>query len=184
MRCFFAIELAASIRSALERATRDMRGPGRDVRWYGGEQLHVTVKFLGEIAEADAPRATAIALDAARRVLPFPLEVAELGGFPNDGRPRVLWAGVRDPTGRCATWLSLADPGFEALGVARESRPFRPHVTLARSRSRAGGYELARILAAAPIVPAMAMEVERLTLFESRGAAGGSSYAVLARVPG
>ncbi|MBS1867074.1 MAG: RNA 2',3'-cyclic phosphodiesterase, partial [Acidobacteria bacterium] len=94
--------------------------------------LHVTLKFLGEIAEDKVPSAN----EALRRVpagLPIPLKFQSLGFFPNERRPRVLWIGMSAPPS--LTNLARAiDESLAQIGVAREEREFSPHLTLARGK--------------------------------------------------
>lgn len=176
MRCFVAVELEEALRRPLV-ALLDRKLPrSRDVRWCTEQQLHVTLKFLGEIADGRIPAVCEAVAAAAEFVEPFTLNLAGLGCFPSERSPRVLWCGVEDAGEGCARWVELADPLFEELGVPRETRRFHPHVTLGRSRGPAGGDVLRRVLkeVSAPSTPTMT--VGEVVLFESRLAPGGAQY--------
>lgn len=183
MRCFIAIELPPDVRSTLERLIRSLRRPGRDVRWSSAEQLHITLKFLGSVSDADIPRICEITAAAARAVAPFELRLAALGGFPSVRSPRVAWIGVDDPAGGCAAWLAAADSEFESIGVPCETRPFHPHVTLGRSKSPAGNRLLGSSIASLAPPPAIRMNIDAVTVFESRPGKDGSEYTPIARAP-
>jgi len=176
MRCFVAVELAPALRAPLVRLLRQELPPGRDVRWCTEQQLHVTLKFLGEVPAARLEAVCAAVAAASRDIEPFPLRLHGLGAFPGRGSPRVLWCGVEDPAGGCARWVRSADALLAPLGFAPEARAFHPHVTLGRSRGSAGAGLLRRVLAevAAPSTPEM--NVTEVVLFESRLAPTGAQY--------
>lgn len=137
MRCFVAIELSDAVRRALASAGRRLTGGSRDVRLTPVEQLHLTLKFLGEVDEARLPGVCEIVRTAAASSGPFDIRISRIGCFPPRG-PRVLWAGVRDG-GECARWVQDVEGPLAELGFPPDGRPFTPHVTLGRSRNRAGG---------------------------------------------
>ncbi|MDA0988984.1 MAG: RNA 2',3'-cyclic phosphodiesterase [Chloroflexi bacterium] len=135
IRAFIAVELPPSVRVALGGITKNLQAlaPG-GVHWVRPEGIHLTLKFLGNIAaESIAPISQAMSL-CATLVAPFELSLGELGAFPNLKAPRVIWIGLQ---GTLAGLLSLQvslDEELERLGHAREGRPFHPHLTLGRVR--------------------------------------------------
>lgn len=184
MRCFVAIELPESVRAPLERFIAARRGAGRsDVRWCSRPQLHITLWFFGEVGDA----AVAGLCDALRgvsaAVVPFELRVGQVGAFPNGRRPRVLWAGVEDPSRGCDAWLDAAQPRLEPLDFPREARVFTPHVTLARARDERGMLALRRVFEDRPELTAASFVVDQLVLFESVLRPGGAEYRVVATLP-
>ena len=130
MRCFIAIELDANVRTALTRLQRDLTLADVPVRWVRPEQMHITLKFLGEVpAEAVIPIGQAMA-EVAREVDPFDIEVVGAGCFPPSGRAvRVVWAGLRDPTGELHRCQSRLERALEGYGFAHDARPFSAHLT-------------------------------------------------------
>ncbi len=138
MRCFIAVELDTATRRPLVKLLRDEFPRTRDVRWCTERQLHVTLKFLGDVEPADIEPVCAVIRAASARVAPFEIGLETFGAFPDPRRPRVLWCGIRDETQGCRRWLELADPLLGDLGFAREDRAFSPHVTLGRAKSPAG----------------------------------------------
>jgi 2'-5' RNA ligase len=176
MRCFVAVELEDALRRPLAGLLHRKLPRTRDVRWCTEQQLHVTLKFLGEVPVDQVSEICEAVTAAAEFVEPFSLTLAGLGCFPSGRAPRVLWCGVEDPSKGCARWVELADPLFENLGFARETRRFHPHVTLGRSKSPAGGEVIRRVLGEIAVPAAPAMTVGELVLFESRLAPGGAQY--------
>ena len=130
MRLFVAIDIDASIRQRLDAYARAMKPRVPGVRFVAAGNYHVTLKFLGEVAEARLPEVRS-ALEAIRYPL-FSLDVCGVGFFPNEHAPRVFWAGIE-----CAELAGLAQlvqQAFEPLGFTPE-REFRAHLTLARNGS-------------------------------------------------
>lgn len=176
MRAFVAVELDRALRDPLVQLLREQLPRTRDVRWCTEQQLHVTLKFLGEVRDDQLSAVCDAITQAAERVEPFALRLMKLGCFPSPQNPRVLWCGTEDASSGCARWLKLADPLFEALGFPRETREFHPHVTLGRSRSRDGGSVMRRVLEDVSPPPPREMTVEEVVLFESRLDPRGAQY--------
>ncbi len=182
MRCFVAVELDRTLREAIATrlVARLPRDPG--VRWCTPQQLHITLKFLGETSEQLLPRLCRVLAETAAGIEPFHLALGELGGFPSTRSPRVIWIAVQDPAAGCARWLAAAEPRLVELGFEAERRPFHPHVTLGRIRSPAGTRLLLEILRNPAAVvggsglPAERVRVEQIVLFESLLERGGARY--------
>lgn len=135
MRLFVALNLPDAVRTALWDAAAPLRDAGLPINWVRPEGMHVTLKFLGEVAEsrtADLQSALGRACAGARTLS---LGLEGFGAFPDARRPRVVWAGVvPEPA------LELLQHGVERelapLGFPTEARAFRPHVTLGRAKGR------------------------------------------------
>jgi 2'-5' RNA ligase len=176
MRCFVAVELDPALRRPLVDLLHLHVPRTREVRWCTEQQLHVTLKFLGEVSDGRLSEFCEAVTAAAEFIEPFTLRLTELGCFPTSRNPRVLWCGVEDASDACARWVELADPLFEDLGVPRETRRFHPHITLGRSKSAAGADVMRRVLEKVSAPAAPAMTVDEIVLFESRLAPGGAQY--------
>jgi len=139
IRCFIALDLSDEVRGQLAQLVDLWRREPADVRWTPAGNIHLTLKFLGEVGEL-APIHDAVAAVCRERP-PFSFVVRGVGGFPSLRRPRVLWAGVdSDATVELAADLGCA---LEPLGFAPDERTFRPHLTLGRVRSQRGWRRLA-----------------------------------------
>ncbi len=135
MRLFVALEIPSAVRDNLaalikELGTLETPSPGRKARWVRPANLHVTLKFIGEVppAKLDAIRD---ALSTVRSEQPAYLRFRGLGFFPSEKRSRVLWAGI-EASPNLVPLAGDIDGRLETLGVARERRRFTPHLTLAR----------------------------------------------------
>ncbi len=176
MRLFVAIELSEDLKAPLEQYLAAHGAVCRDLRFCKPEQLHLTLKFLGEIDEGRLRRIEKVIRQACESFEPFEIALTTLGAFPPRGLPRVLWCGIDDPQRRCAAWVKRAETGFAKLGVPKEKRDYHPHITLARSRGPAGGEAIRALLDSPPVFGAPRMRVEQVTLFESRLRPGGAVY--------
>ncbi len=182
MRTFIAVELEPAVQRPLLKLLRNLPRL-TDVRWVTEHQLHVTLKFLGDVADSQISRVCDIVRRTSAQIEPFPLRVHGLGCFPGPRNPRVLWSGIEDETGSCARWVQLADPLFEEMNFKPETRGFTPHLTLGRSRSTTGSNGLQRVLAEATPPDSPEMLVQEVVVFESRLLPGGAQYHALARLP-
>jgi RNA 2',3'-cyclic 3'-phosphodiesterase len=130
MRLFVALEIPSTVRENLAALIQSLRAVSPQTRWVRPENLHVTLKFIGEVAEA---KLTGIreGLTRVRSEQPVALDFRGLGFFPNEKHPRVLWAGI-EASPNLKTLAADVDGATEKLGIPREQRPFSPHLTLAR----------------------------------------------------
>jgi RNA 2',3'-cyclic 3'-phosphodiesterase len=130
MRLFVALEIPSAVRENLAELLKSLRGVSPQTRWVRAENLHVTIKFIGEVPETKLADFRG-ALAGARSDEPVTLDFRGLGFLPNDEHPRVLWAGI-EASANLKTLAAEIDKATEKLGIPREKRPFSPHLTLAR----------------------------------------------------
>ncbi|HZG74818.1 MAG TPA: RNA 2',3'-cyclic phosphodiesterase [Paenibacillus sp.] len=133
LRLFFAVALGDGARAALERACGALRADVPFARWTHPADYHATVKFIGDVPPSLAEELAAPARDAARGLAPFELS---LGGFDAFGRsraaPDILWCGVDGAADALRALHERVDRAAASCGVARDTRPFRAHITVAR----------------------------------------------------
>lgn len=171
IRLFVGLELPPPVRAALLASMGGVAG----ARWQRDEQLHVTLRFIGEV---DRHTAADIAAALGRvNVQPFVAELGEPGHFEHRGRIDALWVGVR-PADALARLARAINAALASVGIAPEARAFVPHVSVARGRGMIGisGWPLAPI-------SRLSWNVDGFALFESQLARDGSEYTVLARWP-
>lgn len=180
MRLFTALDLPLEVTAALGDVIERLR-PLAKLRWSPVEHLHITTKFIGELPEEKLEEARA-ALNVLAERGAFPVGVGRLGWFPNARMPRVLWAGVSG--GEALTELAReTDAALGRIGIGCETKPYAPHLTLARvGRATAGEglHEEVERLGGAEFGE---FEADRFWLYESRLAPGGSVYTKLSAFP-
>ena len=183
MRLFVAIDLPETLRQAVEARLAPLRGSLPRARWVRVENLHLTLVFLGEVeAELVPLLATELAAVFARH-LPFSLGLRDGGAFPPRGPGRVIWLGVEADSGLAALQREVAEAASSVLGLEPETRPFSPHLTLARAPEpwpRAAVERFAQAFAGS-LGPRF--EVSEGLLMESELAPGGSRYRALGHFP-
>ena len=133
MNHFFALELSSEARQTVHESAEQWRSLVKHSSWYDPADYHITLKFLGDVDEAEQPRLTAAAAPIAAETEPLMVQAASFGGFPNMRAPSVLWAGVQAnrELDRLAARLEAAMVG---LGLRTERRRYQPHITVARCR--------------------------------------------------
>jgi 2'-5' RNA ligase len=130
VRLFIALQIPAAVRESLAAILKSLRVLSSAPRWVRPENLHVTLKFIGEWAP-EKLYALRSAVGTVRLDQPVTLDFRGLGFFPNEKRPRVFWTGIQ-ASPNLITLASEIDHATEKLGVPREQRAFSPHLTLAR----------------------------------------------------
>jgi 2'-5' RNA ligase len=145
IRCFIAIEIPLTIQLAIRRSTANLQKElGRLVRWTPAENLHLTLKFLGDIPPTQADDLTRL-LPAEAGITPaFDLHVQGFGSFPNFKMARILWVGTQAETGLDALYKGV-ESVCARLGFPPESRAFSPHLTIARVKQNASSDERNKI---------------------------------------
>jgi RNA 2',3'-cyclic 3'-phosphodiesterase len=176
MRLFFAIELADAVQDLLDEATASLRAEAPELAWVDRARRHLTLKFLGDVADDALPGLVAAADRAAALHGPLEMSVREVGAFPNFRRARVVWIGVEQER-RLELLHHDLEVACESAGFEVEGRAFRPHITLARVRSPLPLDRLQAFARVARSVRVRAIDlVERITLFESILAPSGARY--------
>ena len=173
MRLFTAVDLSPEVQESLARLL-DALQPSASLRWSRIENLHLTLKFIGEWPEPELG-ALQEALRGVPRPAPFDTRVSGLGYFPNERAPRVFWAGVQAPD-ELVRLAGDIEQALAPLGVAAERRPYSPHLTLARIQP---GTPLDRFRQAVQGLPTQDFGVfrsDRFHLYLSRPGPSGSVY--------
>ena len=185
VRAFVAIELPDNVKrglgSVIDRLRQRSLAP---VKWVSANGIHLTLKFLGEIS---APRVEEVKRALATVCLgtpPMHLEIAALGGFPDTAQPRVVWAGLSGDIEVLSGLATRVDFALAELGYTRESRPFVPHLTIARVRpeaSRQARSELGTAVLAATLPEGLSFDTGAVSLMRSQLRPQGALYTRLSQ---
>lgn len=175
VRSFICIQLPPNVRAALIDALIPLRRKFPSLMWVRQEALHLTIKFCGE---CQAPLLVQFASAVGNalfssRCSSFTLSCGEFGGFSNLNRMRTLFLHIKGDTDVLAALASLVEQAAKASGIPENKRPFRPHITLARSRSPK------RISGELFTLPFLEWTVEGVTFMKSTLSAHGPEYTVL-----
>lgn len=179
MRLFYCLELSSEVRESLYRLVEPLRRTEARVAWVRAANLHITLKFLGELEPTRWEPLRALGAELARKMAPFELCFDKIGAFPNWARPRVLWIGALSPPEAVLRWQRDWETALQKLGFAAEDR-FTPHVTLGRIKDGPAAAR-ARLAESAQKIKPFAFHalVSSLTLMESRLTPEGAIYTPL-----
>ena len=179
-RSFVSIDLSMELADAIAKMAAELRVllAGTPLRWVEVGNIHLTLKFLGEISADRLAPLKNVLNNSAEKVEAFDLRVSAIGIFPNERRPRVIWIGV-ESNPALSDLVSEIESGAAKIDFPSHGKKFQPHLTLARVRREARPSELARISQLLQrSAPALAgsMRVEEIHLYRSDLSAAGARY--------
>jgi RNA 2',3'-cyclic 3'-phosphodiesterase len=184
IRAFIAIELPHELHKQLGLIIDRLQEQSpRSVRWVTARNIHLTLKFLGNVSPDNLPQLTGVIQNEARRCEPFEIRATGLGAFPNRNHPRVIWVGILAPPGLLDLQRGI-DRETERLGYQNEEHGFSPHLTLGRVSQHATPQEVKQItdvLAKTTIGDLGTLQVASLHLFQSDLQPSGAVYSPLFR---
>lgn len=135
MRTFIAIELPQEIKSALSRLQEELKACGADVKWVEPENIHLTLKFLGEVDDKKLEKIVGAMDEAAAENTGFQAGISSLGGFPKIDYLRVIWVGIDKGAKETEQIAKGLEEKIAKIGIPKEARPFSSHITIGRTRS-------------------------------------------------
>ena len=186
VRSFIAIELPDEVKAGLVQLEAQLKlSKIPSVKWVDPYSIHLTLKFLGNIAVDRISEIAKVMKEAARGLSPFHLEVKGLGVFPNLKRVQVVWVGVGGEVDKLSQLQQRIESSLVPLGFTAESRPFTPHLTLARLRDRALPDErqrLAQLIAATKFESVYTIKVDSINLMRSQLTREGAIYSRLSAI--
>lgn len=175
-RVFCAIDLPKDLKQKLAIHIEQLKkDTGVKTGWTRPDNLHLTIKFLGNIAVADVNKLSQAAARTVKSLVPFKLTAAHCGAFPTHGPPRVLWIGIMDSSSQLAGLAERLDEECGTAGFPKEARPFHPHLTLARIRHPANARSLGAAHRALDFPPTE-FSVNELLVVRSELGQDGSKY--------
>jgi 2'-5' RNA ligase len=186
MRLFVALEIPVAVRDNLAALIMELRDLSAKVgdkrpRWVRRENLHVTLKFIGEVSPEKLEGIRG-ALSAIRSDAPVEIKFLGLGFFPNDQHPRVLWAGL-EVSANLPSLAGDIDGALETQGIARERRAFTPHLTLARIEPPGLHEKLCAAIQKNEARDFGSFQAREFRLIESKLKPSGAEYTTLASYP-
>lgn len=183
-RIFVAVTLAPALRESVAGVRAVLGDAGGRLRWVAPQNLHLTLRFLGEITETQVARVTEATREAVASAGPFSITLAGVDAFPSPRSPRVVWVGVTQGADRLAALTGSLEAALRRRKFPAEPRSFHPHLTVARARSEGRPPDLSAILAGpADSFVAGTQMVDALAVMESTLRPAGPIYQEVAREP-
>lgn len=186
MRLFVAVDLDENLRRAAARVTRTLRdrlerAETYGISWVGADNLHLTLRFLGEVGE-DLTRQVETTLAQPVAVAPFAVEMAGIGTFPPAGSARVIWLGIVSGGDALARLHDEVEARLRPFAFAREDRPYRAHLTIGRFRVPAPA-RVREVITAMAVGAIGRCVIRHVTLYRSQLSPKGAIYTPLVRAP-
>ncbi len=182
IRTFLAIELPRALLRKIEEVQGGLRSSQADVRWVTPENLHLTLKFFGNIDESQIEPIVQSMDQAVQETPPILLRAKGMGAFPNLRNPRVIWIGFDEGKEALTSFQRKLEIEFEKVGFPREDRSFHPHLTLGRVRSNKGKEDLIKRMEGYREEEFGEVQVEKVILFKSDLRPSGPIYTPLREV--
>ena len=186
IRSFIAIELPDELKRELAELTNRLQsGNQSGVKWVNPYDIHLTLKFLGNVDATRVGEITRMMEMAVRGIPPFQLRVGNPGVFPSLRRVQVVWVGLKREVDKLGQLQQRVESGLASLGFAAESRKFTPHLTLARLRNQATPDERQRIgqlIANTEFEAAHGIDVDAISLMRSQLTRKGAIYSRISLV--
>jgi len=179
IRVFIAIELSPQVHKDLAALESSLKMSNADVKWVEPENIHLTLKFLGDLKPDQIRNIGDILGEAVAGSKAFELTIKGIGAFPSLDSPRVVWVGVDRGEAELARIAEALETKLLSIGIPKEDRKFHPHLTLGRVRSLKNIEKLRQIIEVKKFEPGSKVKVEHITLFKSQLTPQGSIYSPL-----
>lgn len=184
IRTFVAVELSPSVTGRAGELIDRLRVAAAEVNWVHTQQMHLTLKFLGDVPDTDTPDVCRVVQRVAEQWEPFEITFRGVGAFPGLHNPRTLWIGIEDGADELKALQALLEETLRhELGYAKEQRAFQPHLTIGRVKRElpGGGGDLAHLLEKNALFDADLSVIDELVTFASFVGHKGPTYDAMSR---
>ncbi|HLD41386.1 MAG TPA: RNA 2',3'-cyclic phosphodiesterase [Candidatus Omnitrophota bacterium] len=175
MRLFIAVDLNSQNRDALAKLQTRLKKADTDVKWIEPKNIHLTLKFLGEVTEENIPKIISAIKESIQGIQPFSLEIINLGVFPSLEYPRVIWAGIEKGKEDLKKLAERVEAAMLKLKFPKEKRGFSEHLTLGRVRSSKNKNNLIQQLSQTSF-PTLRQDIAAVILYQSTLTPQGPIY--------
>jgi 2'-5' RNA ligase len=179
IRTFIAIELPEKILYTIGKVQEKVKSYGFKIRWVRTENIHLTLKFLGNIKETDTEKIAKAMFESVKGCGPILLAVKGIGVFPGIKRPRVIWLGISKQLDLLTGLQKTLDQKLETMGFPKEKRPFKGHLTLGRTKSKIDPKTLHDVLTEFTQFESEHFFADRIILYKSELKPKGAVYTKL-----
>ncbi|MBI4115836.1 MAG: RNA 2',3'-cyclic phosphodiesterase [Candidatus Omnitrophica bacterium] len=179
MRAFLALPLTQLFESEVATLIQNLKKKYPGPRWVKSSEIHITLHFFGDIAPEDVSKISKCVIPVTEEVRSFSIHLKGIGAFPNTHQPRVIWTGLEGEIKPLADMQAALEKNLKKVGFPMEKREFKPHLTLARVKTRGdfGGLEGEKF------GPTVSKRVSEIVLFQSRLTPEGAHYDVVETYP-
>lgn len=182
IRTFIAVEFSEALKAEIACIQQAMKQEMGRLKWVSATNFHLTLKFLGDV---ESSKIGALGEGLARAVegtVPFNVGFAGVGGFPKTQQPRVLWLGIDRGKAELINLQKVVDEALAAQGFSRETKPFSPHMTLARAHEGANLMEIGQKLAQVRVEPTLSDLVACIRVMKSDLRPQGPVYTCMKQI--
>lgn len=183
IRAFIAIRVPPPVQELSGQLKKRLGQEGKTVSWVKPANVHLTLKFLGNISEKRALRVKGTLEKTVAGMSSFRMQTDELGVFPHARNPRVIWLGLTEATGALIRLEKNLSKELEKLGFERERKKFTPHITLGRIRSNKEKDKIMELIETRGEFPPHEIFVDKIELIQSDLKPTGAVYSVLSSIP-
>ena len=179
IRAFIAAEIDLPNKKKISELIGELKKSKADVKWITENQIHITLKFLGNIEKEQVQKMSGALGGISRNFSAFDIQFSKLGAFPNMKRPRVIWIGVEKGGDLLSSLNEKIETALEKIGFTKEKREYRVHLTLGRVKSLKNITSLAELIDKIDFQSTGEIKIDRLTLFQSTLTPKGAIYTPL-----
>lgn len=181
MRIFTGIKLADSAKTDIERFLKPFKKQDSPIKWAKTENIHLTLKFIGEVEQEKYSQIEAALTNGDFKVGAFDLEIAGCGKFGRGSDISILWAGI-EKNGQLENLFHRIENTLAKIGLKKETRVFKAHITLGRNRKRYNFKSIFELLEQNAAVPVSRFKVDRFHLFKSELLPAGPIYTIMKEI--
>lgn len=179
LRAFIAVEIDNLTKQKISKLISDLKKSNTDAKWITENQMHLTLKFLGNIDENKVGDISNALSEITDNFSAFAINLSSLGAFPGMNHPRVVWLGVNKGAGSLIKLNEKIETAMEKTGFKKESRKFEPHLTLARIRTSKNISNLIKLINGASFPAQNDAQIDKLVLFQSTLTPKGALYKII-----
>jgi len=182
MRAFIAVEIDNLTKQKISDLISNLKKSGADVKWITEDQMHLTLKFLGNIDESKTREISDVLSSISSNFKSFTISLSNIGAFPNLNRPRIIWVGIDKGAEYLKTISEKIETGLKKLEFEKEDREFNLHLTLGRVKTSKNLSELKKLLNETLFNSQNEIKINSLILFQSTLTPKGAIYSKLSTI--
>lgn len=180
MRAFIAVEIDEQLKQKISKLISNLKKSGADAKWITENQMHITLKFLGNISKDKIGEISDALSIVSSDFKSFKITFSKIGAFPNLDHPRIIWLGIDDNGAESLKMLNKnLENTLKKSGFREEDHSFQPHLTLARIKSGRNISGLVKLIKETDFASGNYTQINKLTLFQSTLNPGGTIYTVI-----